>query len=143
VVPVIGPFRDHFVVPVSGPLCGTGFYFFGRASCGDRMLPRSCPLPHAQLGDCFGFLDCFDLAPVMRWRLSAAVAAICERQQEMIRLPVFGIAASTAHQTTGGRIVNQERSRQIFRLGLIEPMQQRVVELVRLARHKDDSSSSK
>jgi hypothetical protein len=83
-------FRDHFVVPVSifsdAPATVTECY---RAHV--LCLTRS-------LGDGFGFLDCFDFAPIMRGRLSAAVAAICERQQEMIRLPVFGVAASAAHR---------------------------------------------
>jgi hypothetical protein len=48
------------------------------------------------IGYRLGFLDCFDLAPIVRGRIGAAAAAMGERQEEPVWLPVIGVPATTA-----------------------------------------------
>jgi hypothetical protein len=46
------------------------------------------------LGDGLRLLDRFYLAPVMCWRICAAIAAVTERQKELIGLSMFGVAST-------------------------------------------------
>jgi len=44
----------------------------------------------------YHLLDRLDLAPLVRRRIGTAVAAVSERQEEPVGLPVIGIAATAA-----------------------------------------------